>query len=117
MILVRAQAAHRRGVPTTLTEITNRLNDIACQIVLAAELAALPASGSRGRRPGVFADLLEGQWGGGCYSAMRTTASFFCARSWMVLGGHSEVRALPAEHCVGLSPDVFVCPCHRQKGF
>jgi NTE family protein len=44
LILVRAQAAHRPGVPTTPTEITNRLNEIACQNVLAAELAALPAS-------------------------------------------------------------------------
>jgi hypothetical protein len=41
---VRAQAAHRPGVPTTPTEITNRLNEIACQNVLTAELAALPAS-------------------------------------------------------------------------
>jgi len=31
-------------VPTTPTEITNRLNEIACQNVLTAELAALPAS-------------------------------------------------------------------------
>jgi hypothetical protein len=30
-------------VPTTPTEITNRLNEIACQNVLEAELAALPA--------------------------------------------------------------------------
>jgi NTE family protein len=44
LILVRAQAAHRPGVPTTPTEITNRLNEIACQNVLVAELAALPAS-------------------------------------------------------------------------
>jgi NTE family protein len=44
LILVRAQAAHRPGVPATPTEITNRLNEIACQNVLAAELAALPAS-------------------------------------------------------------------------
>jgi NTE family protein len=44
LILVRAQAAHRFGVPTTPTEITNRLNEIACQNVLTAELAALPAS-------------------------------------------------------------------------
>jgi NTE family protein len=44
LILVRAQAAHRPGVPTTPTEITNRLNEIACQNVLSAELAALPAS-------------------------------------------------------------------------
>ena len=44
LILVRAQAAHRPGVPTTPTEITNRLDEIACQNVLVAELAALPAS-------------------------------------------------------------------------
>jgi NTE family protein len=44
LILVRAQAAYRPGVPSTPTEITNRLNEIACQNVLAAELAALPAS-------------------------------------------------------------------------
>jgi NTE family protein len=44
LILIRAQAAHRRGVPSTPMEITNRLNEIACQNVLAAELAALPAS-------------------------------------------------------------------------
>jgi NTE family protein len=44
LIVVRAQAAYRPGVPVTPTEITNRLNEIACQNVLAAELAALPAS-------------------------------------------------------------------------
>ena len=44
LILVRAQAAYRPGVPATPTEITNRLNEIACQNVLDAELAALPAS-------------------------------------------------------------------------
>ena len=44
LILVRAQAAQRPGVPTTPTEITNRLNEIACQNVLIAELAALPPS-------------------------------------------------------------------------
>ena len=44
LILVRAQPACRPGVPTTPMEITNRLNEIACQNVLAAELAALPAS-------------------------------------------------------------------------
>jgi NTE family protein len=44
LILVRAQAAHRPGVPMTPTEINNRLNEIAWQNVLAAELAALPAS-------------------------------------------------------------------------
>jgi len=42
LILVRAQAAHRPGTPASPTEITNRLNEIACQNVLAAELAALP---------------------------------------------------------------------------
>ncbi len=44
LILIRAQAAHRCGVPSTPMEITNRLNEIACQNVLTAELAALPAS-------------------------------------------------------------------------
>jgi NTE family protein len=43
LILVRAQPHVRAGVPTTPTEITNRLNEIACQNVLAAELTALPA--------------------------------------------------------------------------
>ena len=43
LILVRAQAAHRFGIPTTPSEITNRLNEIAWQNVLSAELAALPA--------------------------------------------------------------------------
>ncbi|HET8997239.1 MAG TPA: patatin-like phospholipase family protein, partial [Acetobacteraceae bacterium] len=42
LILVRAQPARRPGVPATPMEITNRLNEIACQNVLAAELAALP---------------------------------------------------------------------------
>jgi NTE family protein len=42
LILVRAQAALRHGVPSTPMEITNRLNEIACQNVLVAELAALP---------------------------------------------------------------------------
>ena len=42
LILVRAQAAVRPGVPSTPTEIINRLNEIACQNVLLAELAALP---------------------------------------------------------------------------
>jgi NTE family protein len=42
LILVRAQAADRPGVPTTPTEITNRLNEIACQNVLTAEVVALP---------------------------------------------------------------------------
>lgn len=43
LILVRAQPARRPGVPSTPMEITNRLNEIACHNVLAAELAALPA--------------------------------------------------------------------------
>jgi NTE family protein len=44
LILIRAQPARRPGVPTTPMEITNRLNEIACHNVLAAELAALPSS-------------------------------------------------------------------------
>ena len=40
LILVRAQAAKRPGVPTTPSEITNRLNEIACQNVLIAEPTA-----------------------------------------------------------------------------
>jgi hypothetical protein len=44
LILVRAQQHIRPGVPTTPTELTNRLNEIACQNVLEAELANLPAS-------------------------------------------------------------------------
>ena len=43
LILIRAQPHVRSGVPSTPTEITNRLNEIACQNVLAAELASLPA--------------------------------------------------------------------------
>jgi NTE family protein len=43
LILIRAQPHVRSGVPSTPTEITNRLNEIACQNVLEAELAALPA--------------------------------------------------------------------------
>jgi hypothetical protein len=43
LILIRAQPHIRSGVPSTPTEITNRLNEIACQNVLEAELAALPA--------------------------------------------------------------------------
>jgi NTE family protein len=43
LILIRAQPHVRTGVPSTPTEITNRLNEIACQNVLEAELAALPA--------------------------------------------------------------------------
>ena len=42
LLLVRAQAGRRPGVPSTPLEITNRLNEIACQNVLAAELEALP---------------------------------------------------------------------------
>jgi len=44
LILVRAQPFRRPGVPSTPMEITNRLNEIACQNVLTAELAALPPS-------------------------------------------------------------------------
>jgi NTE family protein len=43
LILVRAQPHIRSGIPSTPTEITNRLNEIACQNVLEAELAALPS--------------------------------------------------------------------------
>ena len=43
LLLVRAQPGHRPGTPQTPLEITNRLNEIACHSVLAAELAALPA--------------------------------------------------------------------------
>lgn len=43
LVLVRAQAQHRPGVPDTQAEILNRLNEIACQNVLEAELAVLPA--------------------------------------------------------------------------
>ena len=42
LVLIRAQPARRHGVPTTPMEITNRLNEIACHNVLAAELAVLP---------------------------------------------------------------------------
>jgi NTE family protein len=44
LVLIRAQPARRPGVPRTASEILNRLNEIACHNVLAAELAALPAS-------------------------------------------------------------------------
>jgi NTE family protein len=44
LILVRAQVENRPGVPVTPTEITDRLNEIACLNVLRAELAALPSS-------------------------------------------------------------------------
>lgn len=43
IVLVRAQPSRRRGVPRTQAEITNRLNEIACNGVLEAELASLPA--------------------------------------------------------------------------
>jgi NTE family protein len=43
LLLVPAQPAQRPGVPRTPLEITNRLNEIACRNVLAAELTALPA--------------------------------------------------------------------------
>ena len=43
LILIRAQPHVRSGIPSTPTEITNRLNEIACQNVLEAELATLPA--------------------------------------------------------------------------
>jgi len=44
LVLIRAQPVRRPGVPATPMEITNRLNEIACHNVLAAELAALPQS-------------------------------------------------------------------------
>jgi NTE family protein len=44
LVLIRAQPSRRPGVPTTPMEIMNRLNEIACHNVLAAELAGLPAS-------------------------------------------------------------------------
>jgi NTE family protein len=44
LILIRAQPERRPGVPTTPTQIMNRLNEIACHNVLTAELAALPPS-------------------------------------------------------------------------
>jgi hypothetical protein len=44
LVLIRAQPAHRPGVPTTPMEIMNRLNEIACHNVLAAEQVALPPS-------------------------------------------------------------------------
>jgi NTE family protein len=42
LVLIRAQPAHRAGTPSTPMEIMNRLNEIACHNVLAAELVALP---------------------------------------------------------------------------
>jgi NTE family protein len=44
LVLIRAQPARRPGTPSTPIEIMNRLNEIACHNVLAAELAALPQS-------------------------------------------------------------------------
>ncbi len=44
LVVIRAQTAIRRGVPTTPAEIMNRLTEIACHGVLEAELQALPAS-------------------------------------------------------------------------
>lgn len=44
LVLIRAQTAHRPGVPSTPSEIMNRLTEIACHGVLEAELRALPAS-------------------------------------------------------------------------
>jgi NTE family protein len=43
LVLIRAQPVHRSGVPTTPTEILNRLNELAFHAGLVAELAALPA--------------------------------------------------------------------------
>lgn len=43
LVLLRAQVRSRSDVPGTPSEITNRLTEIACQGVLDAELAALPA--------------------------------------------------------------------------
>jgi len=44
LVLIRAQPRRRPGRPTTQAEIFNRLNEIAFQGVLEAELAALPRS-------------------------------------------------------------------------
>lgn len=44
LVLIRAQPARRPGTPFTPMEIMNRLNEIACHNVFAAELAALPRS-------------------------------------------------------------------------
>ena len=49
LVLIRAQPACRPGIPKTPTEILNRLNEIACENVLSAELANLP-TGIRLRR-------------------------------------------------------------------
>jgi NTE family protein len=42
IVLVRAQQTAREGVPTSPSDILNRMTEIACQGVLEAELAALP---------------------------------------------------------------------------
>lgn len=42
LVLIRAQAGRRPGLPATQAEIANRLTEIAGQNLLAAELAALP---------------------------------------------------------------------------
>ena len=44
LVLIRAQPGHRPGAPSTPAGILNRLNEIACNGVLQAELAALPKS-------------------------------------------------------------------------
>ena len=44
LVLLRAQMLTRPGTPATPAEILNRMTEIACDGVLAAELAALPAS-------------------------------------------------------------------------
>ncbi len=44
LVLIRAQTAHREGVPATPAEIMNRVTEIACYGVLEAELRAVPAS-------------------------------------------------------------------------
>ena len=44
LVLIRAQAARRPGLPASQAEIANRLTEIAGQNLLAAELAALPDS-------------------------------------------------------------------------
>jgi NTE family protein len=44
LVLIRAQPGRRPGVPKSVSEIMNRLNEIACHNVLTAELAGLPAS-------------------------------------------------------------------------
>lgn len=43
LVLIRAQPARRPGVPRTSADILNRLNEIACQSALDAELRTLPA--------------------------------------------------------------------------